>query len=479
MVGVFCMTEREAIENRIRQLESELRNLRSQLIENSDETRTVMVPKEVEGVFAVVEKKVASYFSDFQFDPESGEITAFGERYVLFRAGSVSLEYLRFVQERYSDYPPHEAVSIGNNFLYDNAKVTGKKDAIAFHDRLQLKDPIEKLSAGPVHFAFTGWANVEIFPESRPIADENFKLVFRHHNSFEAQSWIKAGAKSEIPVCTMNCGYSAGWCEESFGISLTAVEVTCEAKGDPACTFIMAPSDKIEKYVEETVDLESIKNFEIPVFFKRKYTEEKLKESIQQKELLIKEIHHRVKNNLQVITSLLRLQMDNLNDKKLKDEFQTSINRITTMAAVHELMYKGQDFDKVSLETYFVDLATSLVNLYSLDDSVGVKLNVRLTDHLLDLEKSIPLALVMNEITCNAYKHALQNGGEFEVSLTEEDKGLLLVMRDNGPGYDKKVTEEGLGVSLIEILCNQLNADLEVNNSSDGLEYKIRFNLED
>lgn len=473
------MNDRESIENRIRQLESELRHLRSQLIEEAKETRTVIVPSEVEDVFATVEKKVASYFSDFQFDPESGEITAFGERYVLFRAGSVSLEYLRFVQERYSDYPPHEAVSIGNNFLYDNAKVTGKKDAIAFHDRLKLKDPIEKLSAGPVHFAFTGWANVEIFPESRPVADRDFKLVFRHHNSFEAQSWIKAGAKSDIPVCTMNCGYSAGWCEESFGISLTTVEVTCEAKGDPACTFIMAPSDKIEKYVEETVDLEAVKNFEIPVFFKRKYTEEKLKESIQQKELLIKEIHHRVKNNLQVITSLLRLQMDNISNDNLKEEFQTSINRITTMAAVHELMYKGQEFDKVSLESYFIDLANSLVSLYTLDDSVNVNIRVNIADHLLDLEKSIPLALVMNEITCNAYKHALQSGGEFNVSLSDEDDHLLLVMKDNGPGYDAVEFKEGLGISLIEILCNQLNADLIVSNTADGLEYKIRFNLAD
>lgn len=473
------MSEREAIENKIRKLESELRHLRSQLIEESDSTRTVHVPKEVEDVFLEVEKKVASYFSDFQFDPESGEITAFGERYVLFRAGSVSLEYLKFVQERYSDYPKHEAISIGNNFLYDNAKVTGKKDAIAFHKRLNLKEPVEKLSAGPVHFAFTGWANVEILPESKPVADESYKLVFRHHNSFEAQSWIKAGEKSDIPVCTMNCGYSAGWCEESYGMSLTTVEVTCEAKGDPACTFIMAPSDKIEKYVEEVIDLDSVKNFEIPVFFKRKYTEEKLKESIQQKEMLIQEIHHRVKNNLQVITSLLRLQMDNIVDEELKDEFLTSINRITTMASVHELMYKGKDFDKISMRDYFEDLTSALVNLYSIDDTVQLELTVDIGEHYLDLEKSIPLALTMNEITCNAYKHAFREGGTFGVSFVEQDGQVVLTMKDNGGGFNDDNFVEGLGLSLIHILCDQLNADLIVNNTKEGLEYIITFKLED
>ena len=265
---------------------------------------------------------------------------------------------------------------MGNNFLYDNAKVIGKKDAVAFHDRLDLKSAIEKLSAGPIHFAYTGWANVEIFPDSRPVADDDFVLKFQHHNSFEAQSWLKAGKKSEIPVCTMNCGYSAGWCEESFGIPLTTVEVTCEAKGDNECSFIMAPPNKIEDYVGEVLDLSKVANFEIPVFFKRKNIEEKLKESIEQKELLIQEIHHRVKNNLQVITSLLRLQMDNLSDPVLKDEFLSSINRITTMATVHEMMYREKDFDRMSMNSYFVDLTKSLVQSYAIDDSVEIDIDI-------------------------------------------------------------------------------------------------------
>ena len=471
------MFRRETIEARIRALENELKELKSKLIQDSVHPRTVMVPENVEGIFAEIERKVAEYFTDFHYDPESGEITVFGERYVLFRSASVSHEFIQFVRERYASYPANEALSIGNNFLYDNAKVIGKKDAIAFHKRLNLQEPIEKLSAGPVHFAFTGWANVEIFPDSRPVTDESFLLKFQHHNSFEAQSWIKAGTKSEIPVCTMNCGYSAGWCEESFGMSLTTVEVSCEAKGDNECIFVMAPTDKIEQYVEELTDLSEVENFEIPVFFKRIHAEEKLKESLDQKEILIQEIHHRVKNNLQVITSLLRLQMDNLSDVRLQHEFAASINRITTMATVHELMYRTKGFDRMSMLTYFKELSKSLVQLYTLDDSVELDVRVEIRDRTFDLESSIPMALIMNEITCNAFKHALNNGGKFYLYLCERGDQLELTIGDNGGGYETKETSDGLGLSLVQILCDQLNAHVDIQNSQEGLEYKITFRL--
>ena len=471
------MKSKEEIDKRIRRLENELKDLKLKRINSWEGTRTVTAPDEVADIFASIEKKVGAYFADFHYDPESGEITAYGERYVLFRSASVSKEFLRFIEDRYSDYPKEEAKSIANNFLYDNAKVIGKRDAIAFHERLGLENPIEKLSAGPVHFAFTGWANVEIFPESRPVADENFLLKFQHHNSFEAQSWIKLKTPTDIPVCTMNCGYSAGWCEESFGIPLTTVEVTCEAKGDDACTFIMAPTDKIEQHLENVIDLSNVENFEVPVFFKRKNIEEKLKESIVQKQLLIQEIHHRVKNNLQVITSLLRLQMDKLSNEKLKSEFLTSINRITTMAAVHEMMYQEKDFDRMSMHSYFVDLINSLIQLYNVGDKVQVDISIDIEDREFDLEKSIPLALVLNEITCNAFKHALINGGNFYVYLQSVNKTYELVIGDNGTGYEDQEESEGLGLSLIQILCDQINANLETRNSKDGLEYKISFGL--
>ena len=470
--------EREELINKIHRLQQELKLAKEQLNKHVQEPETVIVPDAMSGLFGGVETKIRSYFNDLIYDPNSGEITIEGQRYVLFRSDSMSHEFLELIKERYADRSEHEAVSIGNNFLYDIAKVIGKKDAIAFHRDLGLKESIEKLSAGPIHFAFTGWANVEISPESNPVPNDDYFLKFQHHNSFEAQSWLKAGKKSDIPVCTMNCGYSAGWCEESFGLSLTTVEITCEAKGDDACTFIMAPTHKIEEYLGEQIDLSADDKVEIPVFFKRQKIEEQLRESVEQKELLIQEIHHRVKNNLQVINSLLRLQMGELKDPALREEFESSINRVNTMAVVHELMYQGQDFDQVSMRKYISELMKSLVNLYSLAPGVEIDINVDISEVEFDLSKSIPLALILNEITCNSFKHGLKGGGKFYLNLSEKEDHFELVVGDTGAGMEITEGNLGLGLALIDILVDQIDAEKEIKNTNEGLEYTIRFNLD-
>jgi two-component sensor histidine kinase/predicted hydrocarbon binding protein len=435
-----------------------------------------MVPEQIADIFHDVEKKVHEYFNHLHFDPCSGEITIDGERYLLLRSSSMSYEFIDFIKERYPDHTEQEAISIGHNFMHDNAKVIGKKDALAFHPKLDLMDPIDKLSAGPVHFAFTGWANVEIFPESNPTPDEDYFLKFQHHNSFEAQSWIKAGIKSDIPVCTMNCGYSAGWCEESFGLSLTTVELTCEAQGADACTFIMAPTDQIQNYVQKATTYKEAKQVEIPVFFKRKHIQEQLEASLAQKELLIKEIHHRVKNNLQIIVSLLRLQMEKIDDPQYITQFETSINRVNTMASVHELMYRGEDFEKLDMESYFKNLMSSLVQMYGVGQVVELDLKFDIDNIDLNLEQSIPLGLLMNEITCNSFQHAFDDGGKLSIALTQKDGKYILTIGDNGPGL-KNEKSNGLGRTLIELLCDQIDADLFVDNSSEGLIYKIEFSV--
>lgn len=468
----------DKIQKRIDELERELRILKSQKFYKAESPLTVEVPEEIEPLFLDVERKEADYFNGILRDPESGEITIDGERYVLLRSASLSFDFIEFIKERYADKTEEEARSIGNNFLYDNAKVIGQRDAISLHKKLNLKEPIERLSAGPVHFAFTGWANVEIFPESNPVPNKDYFLKYIHHNSFEAQSWIKAKKKSKFPVCTMNCGYSAGWCEESFGIPLTTVEIECEAQGADHCTFIMAPSDRIHEYLEDTEENGGKKNYEVPVFFKRKVIEEQLRKSLEQKELLLKEIHHRVKNNLQIIVSLLRLQMSKTKNDKFRAELETSMNRVSTMAAVHELMYRGENLDKLSIKTYFENLIDALFNLYNVSNKVKQKIKIDIPDSEFSLERSIPLGLILNEITCNSFKHALNDGGEFILELSKKDDHFELLVGDNGPGMKEDKTDEGLGLSLIEILCDQIDAQLEIQNTPEGLRYKIGFQVE-
>ncbi|MEE8408812.1 MAG: response regulator, partial [Myxococcota bacterium] len=173
-----------------------------------------------------------------------------GERYVLVRAASLSVEFFDLVRSLYADRGEEEAANVAKNFLYDMAHSLGKADARAFHSRMNLTDPIERLSAGPIHFAYCGWAFVRIHPESNPTPDENYYLIYDHPFSFESDAWIKHGRSHSSPVCIMNAAYSSGWCAESFGLALTAVEVECKASGDEICRFIMAPPSRIEHHLE-------------------------------------------------------------------------------------------------------------------------------------------------------------------------------------------------------------------------------------
>lgn len=471
-------------EKEIAELKAELKKMREendrlrQRLNFDDVCDTVIVPEPFKEIFGLAERTVKAYFSEVEKVAENGEIRINGERYVLFRSAALSHEFLDVFKELYANRPAEEAVRIGNNFLFDIAHVLGKKDAKAFHQKMQLKDPLQKLSAGPVHFAFTGWANVEILPESNPSPDDQFFLKYYHHNSFEAQSWIKAKKSSDIPVCTMNCGYSSGWCEESFGIPLTAVEIECEAHGAEHCAFIMAPPDKIHEYLKQEATQRRTSEYDIPVFFERKYSEDQLKESLAQKETLLKEVHHRVKNNLQVISSLLNLQKTTIEDEAARDKFTSSILRVNTMARIHEMIYGDKNLSSINIEKYFVKLLRSLHQIYT-DSSakVDVDVKIRIKDMIFHPDVAIPLGLILNEIACNSFKYAYldKKKGRFYLDLIQQEDKYILTCGDDGPGFEYKEKEDSLGLSLIPILCDQIDAEMEFESSPSGVEYKFTF----
>jgi two-component sensor histidine kinase/predicted hydrocarbon binding protein len=467
----------------INELKKEIANLKvqnkklKQSLGSEEVTTTVFVPDRFKKIFLQAEQNVRSYFSDSEKRADNGEILISGERYVLIRSASLSYEFLDVFKELYANRPAEEAIRIGNNFLFDIAHVLGQKDAKAFHKKMNLKDPVQKLSAGPVHFAFTGWANVEILPESNPSPDDNFYLKYYHHNSFEAQSWIQANRSSETTVCTMNCGYSSGWCEESFGLALTAVEIECEAHGAERCTFIMAPPHKMAEYLEKEKDYKSSVEYDVPIFFQRKYNEDKLNESLKQKDTLLQEVHHRVKNNLQVISSLLNLQKQNVQDPKLAAEFNTSISRVNTMAMVQEMIYGTKNVSSINIEKYFSKLIRSLYQVYSRPDTnLEFDVKIEIDEVIFNPDLAIPLGLIINEIACNTMKHAFEKEGLFYFRLIQDENGkYTMTVGDDGSGIDEQGLESGLGMSLIEILCEQIEAELQINNSDKGLEYIIKF----
>lgn len=464
------------LNEQIRQLKQENVQLRNNLNLRAD-SETVLVPVNFKEIFEKAELHVADYFSDSTFSPNEGEILINGERYILIRSAALSYEFHDIMRELYMDQGPSEAERIGNNFLFDIGQVLGKKDAKAFHEKMNLKDPIEKLSAGPVHFAYTGWANVEILPDSHPTPNEDFLLRFHHHNSFEAQSWKKAKRKSNEPVCIMNCGYSAGWCEESFGIPLTTVEVSCEAKGDEHCTFVMAPTHLIQNHLSNNEQDNGTSAYTVPVFFQRKAVEDKLISSLLQKETLLKEVHHRVKNNLQIIASLFRLQLNGILDPDMRDIFQTGVNRVTTMAKIHELIYSDPDLSAIDIEEYFRKVLVALLQVYEQPNHlIELKFNFQLNEGNFNPEKAIPLGLILNEIASNAFKHAFRTqSGTLSVDLKEEENDFSLTISDNGPGLATQSEGNGLGLSLIELLADQIDAQLTRESSEHGLSFYIRF----
>ena len=244
--------------------------------------KTVRVPPEMEAAFAQAEELVARYFRDRHDDPEHGTIEIFGERYVLVRAASLSVEFFSLVQDLFGPGREREAEAFARNILFDLAHAIGKSDAQTFHQKMGLVDPIARLSAGPVHFAYSGWAFVDISPESRP--GEDYYLVYDHPYSFESDAWQRAGRSATFPVCIMNAGYSSGWCEASFGIELVSSEILCRARGDEACRFVMAHPGRIEEHVRRYIAgaphlAPRIGSYEIPDFFSRKRVEEELRKS--------------------------------------------------------------------------------------------------------------------------------------------------------------------------------------------------------
>jgi two-component sensor histidine kinase len=471
---------------KIKLLQDEIKLLKSKLLKPSSKTskklKTVIVPKEIEAIFEVAEKNVGSYHKSFQLNPEKGSIEISGQRYVLIRASALSIEFLEGIMKYYQDRGETEALAIGKNILFDLAHLIGVEDALNFSKLMGLSNPIEMLSAGPVHFAYTGWAQVKILEGSNPSPDENFLLRYTHPYSFEADSWLKAGKKNKQPVCVMNSGYSSGWCSHSFGINLTSVEITCRAKGDAECTFIMAPPEKIQNYLDANSILKK-KNPEVPIFLQRKIMEEKLSQSLLEKELLLKEVHHRVKNNLQIISSLLNLQLNTIEDKTVHRKFKESIDRVRSMATVHHLLYRSNDLAHIQLNSYFPLLINSLKESYHLKNEIAVVLNIKMLTDKFVIEKAIPCGLILNEIVSNAFKYAFKGvkNAQIKISFSETKNNDVsqyeLLVIDNGIGFVQEPRtglNKTLGLELIHSLVLQLDGQISIMNSN-GTTIRITF----
>ena len=285
----------------------------------------VNVPEQFEPVFRMAQDYVKRYFSEKKENPSTGSIEIHGERYILVRAASMSVDFFETVKNLYAAEGEEEALNVALSMLFDIAHAIGKADARNFHEKMNLKDPIEKLSAGPLHFAHSGWAFVHIFPDSNPTPDEDYYLIYDHPFSFESHAWTSAGKKSSSPVCIMNAGYSSGWCEESFEIPLVSSEIMCKAKGDEACRFIMATPAKIEGYIKQYLKREPelagrVTRYEIPGFFKRKQLEDERRKAQQELKKAHDELEKRVEERTAELKQANESLQEEINERKRAEE---------------------------------------------------------------------------------------------------------------------------------------------------------------
>ena len=203
-----------------------------------------------------------------------------------------------------------------------------------------------------------------------------------------------------------------------------------------------------------------------------------LRGALKEKETLLKEIHHRVKNNLQIISSLLSMQSDSSADAGARELLRESIHRVRSMALIHERLYQSESLARIDFGDYARSLATFLFRSYRLGSAVQLTVEAETTE--LSVETAVPLGLVLNELVTNALKHALAAGGagELRVSVRPEPDGRFsLTVADTGPGLPADFDLDAattMGMTLVRALANQLKADLTVE-SGEGARFRVEF----
>ena len=213
----------------------------------------------------------------------------------------------------------------------------------------------------------------------------------------------------------------------------------------------------------------------------RKKAETQIAKSLEEKEVMLQEIHHRVKNNLQVICSLLNLQSRCLKDEKIIKAFKETQNRVRSMALVHEQLYQSTDLSQIALVDYIKQLTNNLFRAYSITSQV--KCITEIEEFYLDLDTAVPCGLIINEIVSNALKYAFdsQQKGKIVIkAFASQENVLVLSIEDDGKGFDSNLDlkkRKSLGLKLVTSLVQQLQGELQIESKIDlGTKFIFTFN---
>ena len=213
-----------------------------------------------------------------------------------------------------------------------------------------------------------------------------------------------------------------------------------------------------------------------------KESEKKTSVALKEKETLLQEIHHRVKNNRNVVSSLLKLQANGMDDERLKEVLNESRNRIYAMSAVHESLHSSKNLSEIELKSYVDKISRTLIQTYSTNPA-NVKFNMDSEEIKIGINQASPIGLIINELISNSLKYAFPNEreGKIDVSMKKTDNELNLVIKDDGVGMPDDLdwkNSKSLGLKLVRTLVeNQLDGSIDMD-SKNGTKFNIKFNIE-
>ncbi|SEK38957.1 Two-component sensor histidine kinase, contains HisKA and HATPase domains [Aquimarina amphilecti] len=203
-----------------------------------------------------------------------------------------------------------------------------------------------------------------------------------------------------------------------------------------------------------------------------------LEKALGEKEVLLKEVHHRVKNNLQLVTSILNLQADRLNDKKIEAFVERSQSRITSMALVHQILYSNDKIEQIDFHKYLLKLVKAGYDSFDFNDQ-KIKYNIDAEEFFFHIDTAIPVGIIVNELVNNAFKYAFKGKetGILTIKVYRESEKIAILIKDDGIGISVKETNEessSYGLKLVDLLVRQVNGEMIVNQNN-GTSIKVLF----